>query len=86
MLIPLFLCRYCARGDSLCETGEKFKVTIDISELLFDSMVDPVPASQDDVYTHRYEEFRFELRPAAGAVLTIARQLPAVYSVIMALD
>ena len=63
-----------------------FKVTIDISELLFDSMVDPVPASQDDVYTHRYEEFRFELRPAAGAVLTIARQLPAVYSVIMALD
>ena len=51
-------------GDSLCETGEKFKVTIDFSELLFSSMVDPTPASQDNVYTHPYEEFRIELRRA----------------------
>ena len=73
-------------GDSLCETGEKFKVTIDFSELLYDSMVDPVPLTQDDVYTHPYEEFRIELRPSAGSVLTLERQLPAVYSIIMSLD
>jgi len=73
-------------GDSLCEVGEKFKVTIDFSELLFGSMVDPTPASQDEVYAHPYEEFRIELRPSAGAVLTIERQLPAVYSTIMVLD
>ena len=69
-------------GDSLCETGEKYKVTIDFSELLFGSMVDPVPARQGDVYAHPYEE----LRPAAGAVLTIERQLSDVYSTIMVFD
>jgi len=73
-------------GDSLCETGEKFKVVVDFSELLYDSMVDPTPASQDDVYAHPYEEFRIELRPSAGAVLTIERQLPAVYTTIMTLE
>ena len=73
-------------GDSLCEAGEKFKVTVNFTELLFDSMVDPTPASQDDVYAHPYEEFRIELRPSAGAVLTIERQLPAVYSTIMVLE
>ncbi len=73
-------------GDSLLETGEKFKVTIDFSELAYDSMVDPNPGSQDGVYTHPYEEFRIELRPSAGAVLSIDRQLPAVYSTIMTLD
>ncbi len=73
-------------GDSLLETGEKFKVTVEFAELLYDSMVDPTPSSQDDVYAHPYEEFRIELRPAAGAVLTIERQLPAVYSTIMVLD
>jgi archaellin len=49
-------------------------------------MVDPTPASQDDVYAHPYEEFRIELRPSAGAVLTIERQVPAVYSSIMVLE
>ena len=73
-------------GDSLLETGEKFKVTVEFDELLFDSMVDPNPGDQDSVYTHPYEEFRIELRPAAGAVLSIDRQLPAVYSTIMTLD
>jgi flagellin FlaB len=72
-------------GDSLCETGEKFKVVIDFSELNA-SAVDPVPGSQDDVYAHPYEEFRVELRPSAGAVLSIDRQIPAIYSVIMTLE
>ena len=73
-------------GDSLCETGEKFKVVIDFSELNGTTGVDPVQADQNDVYAHPYEAFRIELRPSAGAVLTLARQLPAVYTTIMVLE
>jgi flagellin FlaB len=72
-------------GDSLCETGEKFKVTIDFSQIT-NSTIDPTPLSLQNVYTHPYEEFRIELRPATGAVLSIERQLPAVYSTIMVLE
>jgi flagellin FlaB len=73
-------------GDSLCETGEKFRVEVNFTELLYDSMVDPTPASQDDVYAHPYENIRIELRPSAGAVLSLVRQIPAVYSAIMVLE
>ncbi len=73
-------------GDSLCETGEKFKVEINFAQLNNTTGVDPAQASMDDVYAHPYEEFRVELRPSAGAVLTIERQLPAVYSTIMVLE
>jgi len=72
-------------GDSLCETGERFKVQIDFSEL-GNTAVDPNVATQDDVYAHPYEEFRVELRPSAGAVLAIERQIPGVYSTIMTLE
>jgi flagellin FlaB len=69
-------------GDRLLETGEKVKVTIDFTQLN-SANVDPSGA---DVYAHPYEEFRIELRPAMGAVLTIERQLPAVYTTIMTID
>ena len=72
-------------GDSLCETGEKFKVVIDFSQLA-NTAVDPNVATQDDVYAHPYEEFRIELRPSTGAVLSIERQIPAVYSAILTLE
>ena len=71
-------------GDSLCETGEKFKVVIDFSQLT-NSTVDP-DVSLQDAYAHPYEDFRIELRPSAGAVLSIERQLPAVYSAIMVIE
>ena len=71
-------------GDSLCETGEKFKVVIDFSQLT-NSTVDP-NVSLQDAYAHPYEDFRIELRPSAGAVLSIERQLPAVYSAIMVIE
>jgi flagellin FlaB len=73
-------------GDSLCETGEKFRVEVNFTELLYDSMVDPTPDSQDDVYAHPYENIRIELRPSTGAVLSLVRQIPAVYSTIMVLE
>jgi len=72
-------------GDSLLETGEKFKVTIDFASIT-NSSIDPTPLSLQNVYSHPYEEFRIELRPSAGAVLTLERQIPAVYSEIMVLD
>ncbi|MCB2173037.1 hypothetical protein KQH65_09900 [archaeon] len=72
-------------GDSLCETGEKFKVTVDFTAINM-SLVDPVQLDMNNVYVHPYEEFRIELRPSAGAVLTIERQLPAVYSTVMVLE
>ena len=71
-------------GDSLCETGEKFKVVIDFTALTNSTMEPDV--SLDNAYTHPYEEFRIELRPSAGAVLTIERQIPAIYSDIMTLE
>ena len=72
-------------GDTLLETGEKFKVEIDFTELLVDDL-DPVQSTRPDVYAHPYEEFRIELRPSAGAVLTIERQVPTVYSAVMTID
>ena len=72
-------------GDTLLETGEKFKVEIDFSQLL-PAAVTPVVAKQNDVCTHPYEEFRVELRPAMGSVLAIERQIPAVYDDIMTLE
>jgi flagellin FlaB len=72
-------------GDSLLETGEKFKVVIDFTELPLAGM-DPVQVSHIAKYAHPYEEFRIELRPSAGAVLAIERQVPAVYSTIMTIE
>jgi len=72
-------------GDTLCETGEKFRVEINFTELSY-LAVDPALASQDDVYAHPYEEFRVELRPSVGAVLAIERQIPAVYSTLLTLE
>lgn len=76
-----------ANGDSdtLLEVGEKFKVEVDFSELPL-TAVDPNPGSYPLLYTHPYENFRIELRPSQGAVMTIERQIPAVYSQVMTID
>lgn len=72
-------------GDTLLETGEKFKVEIDFTELLL-TMVDPDPGSRYNLYSHPYENFRIELRPSQGAVMAIDRQIPAVYTPVMTID
>jgi len=72
-------------GDRLLETGEKYKVTVDFNEL-DRSLLDPAQATPADALVHPYEEFRIELRPAMGAVLTIERQIPAVYTTVMVID
>ncbi|MCW4049381.1 MAG: hypothetical protein NWE89_06540 [Candidatus Bathyarchaeota archaeon] len=72
-------------GDTLLEVGEKYKVIVDFTEL-DGTDLDPSQATYDLRYSHPYEEFRIELRPSAGAVLTIERQIPAVYSAVMILE
>jgi flagellin FlaB len=74
-------------GDSLLETGEKFKVVIDFTDLAIDGVDPAVTAgNRPDLYAHPYEEFRIELRPSAGSVLTVERQIPAVYSTVMVIE
>ncbi len=64
-------------GDEVIEAGERFKVSIDFTEL-DKASVEPVQASQPDVYAHPYEEIRIEVRPTEGVVLTIERTLPQI--------
>jgi archaellin len=42
--------------------------------------------NRPDLYAHPYEEFRIELRPSQGAVLTIEKLVPAVHSIVMVID
>ena len=72
-------------GDSLLEVGERYKVEIDFTEIPLTG-VDPNPANRPTLYSHPYETFRVELRPSEGAVLTVAREVPAVYTTVMNLD
>lgn len=73
-------------GDTLLEFGEKFRVTIDFTNLSPEDVDPEQTADPDGIYAHPYEEFRVELRPSAGSVLSIERQIPAVYSVVMVID
>jgi len=72
-------------GDTLLEVGEKYRVDIDFTDIP-DNGVDPVVSDRTDLYSHPYETFRVELRPSEGAVLTINREIPAVYVAVMTLD
>jgi flagellin FlaB len=71
--------------DQLLETGEKFRVEVDFTELTL-ADVDPVLTNMRELYTHPYERFRIEVRPSQGAVMTIERTVPAVYSNVMTLE
>jgi flagellin FlaB len=64
-------------GDDIIEPGERFKVTIDFTEL-DKASVDPAQNSQPEVYAHPYEDLRIEVRPSEGAVLAIERTLPQI--------
>jgi flagellin FlaB len=72
-------------ADTLLEPGEKFKIVIDFTEIP-KNKVSPAQATHLTVYAKPYETFRVELRPSAGAVLTIERVIPAVYNTLMTLE
>jgi archaellin len=48
--------------------------------------VDPEAGSRPDLYAYQYEEFRVELRPNWGAVLTVEKPVPAVYATVMVIE
>lgn len=77
----------CVNGDSdtLIEHGEKYRVDIDFTEIPNDG-VDPAVVNRTDLYVHPYETFRVELRPSEGAVLSINREIPAVYVAVMTIE
>ena len=72
-------------ADTLLETGEKFKVEVDFTELALTD-VNPVPANMHELYSHPYEKFRIEVQPSQGAVMTIERTLPPVYSTVITIE
>jgi len=77
--------RVTGDADQLLETGEKFRVEVDFTELALTD-VDPVLTTLSELYAHPYERFRIEVRPSQGAVMTIERTVPAVYSNVMTLE
>jgi archaellin len=70
-------------GDAVLESGERFKVIIDFTQL-GKASVDPAQAIQPNVYVHPYESIRIELRPSHGSVLSIDRTLPQVANTVQA--
>lgn len=77
--------RITGDADTLLETGEKFRVEIDFTQLALAEM-DPVLTNRTDLYAHPYEKFRIEIRPSQGAVMAIERIIPAVYSSVMTIE
>ncbi|MCC4771721.1 flagellin [Methanosarcina sp. DH2] len=55
--------------DNLLEKGEKYKVVIDLTQLISTSTEKTLPTVN--------EQFKIELKPPEGAVLTLSRTLPA---------
>ena len=72
-------------GDTLIEVGEKYRVDIDFTEIP-NNGVDPPVTTRPDLYVHPYETFRVEIRPSQGSVLSINREVPAVYVAVMCID
>lgn len=58
--------------DNLLEIGEKYKVVVDLDQLLNTAGTGTLPVVN--------EQFQIELKPPEGAVLTLSRSLPAALS------
>jgi flagellin FlaB len=69
-------------GDTLIESGERWKISIDFSAV---GALDDFTAD-DSEYTDEYEQFRIEVRPAVGSVLTLERNLPAIHEAVMVIE
>lgn len=70
-------------SDSLIQSGERWKVTVDFTAL-GDAALEPAGVLQPAPAA--YETFTIELRPATGSVLSIARNVGAIYNPIQVLQ
>ena len=73
-------------GDTLVQGGERWKIHVDFAALngLSPSVLEPATAT--DLYAHAYETFTLEIRPAAGSVLSIKRDVGAIYNALQILQ
>jgi flagellin FlaB len=67
-------------GDTLVESGERWKVTIDFTATEFATAVGATGVCQ------AYDPFRLELRPATGSVLSIERNIGAINNAVQVLS
>ena len=70
-------------GDTLIQGGERWKVHVDFSAIAGGSLE---PATATDLLPHAYETFTLEMRPAAGSVLSIKRDVGAIYNALQILQ
>ena len=68
--------------DTLIEGGERWKVLVNFTLV---GALDDFEADGTE-FTSEYEQFRIELRPATGSVLTIERTLPAIHESVMVIE
>ena len=75
-------------GDAILEEGEKFRVFLNITHLVANKtnygLANNTPDS--DIYLHPHDQFRIELKPPIGSILTIERIIPASVSDVTTLD
>ncbi|MCX6653936.1 MAG: hypothetical protein NTY03_02315 [Candidatus Bathyarchaeota archaeon] len=67
-------------GDTLVESGERWKITIDFTATQFATAVGAEGVCQ------AYDPFRLELRPATGSVLSIERNIGAINNAVQVLS
>jgi archaeal flagellin FlaB len=70
-------------GDTLIQSGERWKVTVDFTKL---AQGDLDPGTIADLVPHAYETFTLEIRPATGSVLSISKNVGAIYNSLQVLQ
>ena len=69
-------------SDTILEPGERFKVSIDLTELPKNS-VTPSQTDRNNLYCHPYESLIIDLKPSQGASLRLDRDIPQVNNAMM---
>ena len=73
--------------DAILEEGEKFRVFLNITHLVTEKNSFGLNNAQEsDIYLHPHDQFRIELKPPIGSILTIERIIPASVSDVTTLD
>ena len=73
-------------GDAILEEGEKFKVFLNITSLVSNKSNFGLSNADSDIYLHPHDQFRVELKPPVGSILTVERIIPASVSDVTTLD
>jgi len=69
-------------SDSTLEPGERFKISIDLTELSKNAVI-PSQTDRNNLYCHPYESIIIDLKPSQGATLRLDREIPQVNNAMM---